>query len=76
MDKLTEAMLADGWIKHDGGTCPVHPHAKVGVIIRGFNRNHICQLPGGPDEAGSFEWQHNPSTPAADIIAYKQEQPQ
>ena len=70
---LTDEQRADGWIAHDGGVCPIEPFSKPGVIIRGFFRTHLCQFPGGEDEAVVFEWQHNPRTPAADIIAYKLE---
>ena len=70
---LTPEQIADGWIEHDGSGCPVEPFSKPGVIIRGFFGTHPCQFPGGEDEAAAFEWQHNPRTPAADIIAYKPE---
>lgn len=72
---LTEEMRQNGWIAHDGGPCPVEPYSKPGIIIRGFERWHLCQMPGGPeaDEAMAFfwDWQHEP--PAAQIIAYRPE---
>ena len=69
--------LPEGFIAHDGGPCPVHPHSKPAIIIRGFNRWHLCQMENGPeaDEAGQFEWLHNPSAHAADIIAYRIKEP-
>lgn len=70
---LTDAQKADGWIEHDGGPCPVDPHSKPGVMIRGFGSHHICQQPGYHDEAGVYDWHHNPATHPADIIAYRPE---
>ena len=69
--------VPDGWIGHNGGPCPVEPFSTPGIIIRGFERWHICQMPGGPegDEAQSFDWRHGIGTPAAEIIAYRPENP-
>ena len=72
---LTDEQKAAGWIEHDGGPCPVAPNSKPGVIIRGFTRTHVCQMPGTCDEAQNFSWAHCPHIPAADIIAYRPENP-
>lgn len=73
---LTDDMRREGWLPWDGGDCPVEPLSKPGIIIRGFARWHLCQMPSGPEgaEAQSYDWRHT-STPACDIIAYKPENP-
>ena len=80
MDKPTEAMLADGWITHDGGPCPVPLDSRPLVMFRdGFGVDDY------PDAPTAGEWlfaNHKQNLwtwsrlGPADIIAYKQEQPQ
>ena len=72
---LTDEQRAAGWIEHDGGGCPVPLDSRPGIIIRGFDRNHVCQLAGGVDEASEYQWRHNRHARAANIIAYQPETP-
>lgn len=60
---VTCADLSDGWIRWDGGKCPVDSSTKV--LIR-------CRIGGESKEplsASSFYWEHDNGE--ADIIAYK-----
>ena len=69
MDKPTEAMLADGWIKHDGGPCPVDMWTPVTIMRRdGKTAKH-------PD-CRWLDWRFYPDYEHTDIIAFKPEQPQ
>ena len=62
---LTEEQIADGWIAHDGGPCPL-PRYEVtlrdGRIMR-------CSY------AGSMYWPWHDEPYQADIIAYRKELP-
>lgn len=58
---------SDGWIKHDGGPCPVAPETKVEIRTREST---------SADEIGQadwFVWWHNGGP--ADIIAYRLAEP-
>ena len=72
---LTPEQIADGWIEHDGGTCPVHPDDLVWTMLRyGF-------VGDGPAPAGYHRWDHGRTPESAadvslrrnDITAYKPE---
>jgi len=61
---LTPEMIAEGWLPHDGGPCPVDRRTVVSVVKRNgreFYRN----------TAAHWDWWH--SNHPADIIAYKPE---
>ena len=76
---LTPEQIADGWLPHDGGPCPVPLQTKVQVM---FHSGEIRY----PRRAGwwtAFDtvskfaehdlWQHQSPNPANHIIAYKLE---
>jgi hypothetical protein len=65
--------IPEGFKPHDGGPCPVPLDSRPGVMIRGFSRNHICQQPGGDDEARLFNWEWRGEFFPAHIIAYREE---
>jgi|JI6StandDraft_1071083.scaffolds.fasta_scaffold744367_1 hypothetical protein len=58
---LTDEQIADGWIAHDGGECPVPPKARVLCILR----RYPFDLEGS---ASFFRWSHDGTS--TDIIAY------
>lgn len=62
---LTPEMIADGWIKHDGGPCPVPLDSIVDVMI--FSRQT------GNFFACNLLWEHDGRQD--DIIAYRPESP-
>lgn len=58
--------LPEGWIRHDGGPCPVPPGSQVSVIYRDGERDTMFAIDLG--------WAHLPDYhPEHDIIAYKPE---
>jgi len=59
--------LPEGFVPHDGGPCPVPLDSEPEVIIRGFERWHLCR----GDVAADYSWHHCQHAPAADIIAYR-----
>lgn len=69
---MTEAM--EGWIKFEGGACPVPPDTKVR-----YRTAFEVANPGIPiseddnREASSirWEWRNPPSTPDDNIVAYR-----
>lgn len=71
---LTPEQIADGWLPHDGGPCPVSLDSKPGVIF-GDGEVH----PVGDITArfwlsdGTDWWQHESGTPEYSIISYKPE---
>lgn len=66
MDKPTEAMLADGWIAHDGGPCPVDKWEPVTIMRRdGKTAKH-------PDSR-FLDWRPYEAYAHTDIIAYRPE---
>lgn len=68
MTDKTEAMFADGWIKHDGGQCPVPHNTRVRYLMLDESEGTR------PMWAGNLDWSHEGW--GSDIIAYKVEQPQ
>ena len=68
----TEAMLADGWIKHDGGPCPVPLDSRPGVMLHnGWSQSFKYNL-----TARSFRWGPTDDHDEGYVTAYKPEQPQ
>lgn len=66
---LTPEMIAEGWLPHDGGPCPVKGTASLGVLYR-------CGLKvrwSLDDHISDAVWRHDGS--ANDIIAYRPENP-
>jgi len=74
---LTPDQIADGWLPHDGGTCPVPLDSRPAVMFRdGFDASDngewlmASQWVFGGNGQNLWMWQrHGP----ADIIAYKEE---
>ncbi len=63
---LTKKMIAEGWIAHDGGPCPVPLNQHVEVLCRGGGK--------GTGLADYFWWGRYKDGPASyEIIAYKPE---
>ena len=71
---LSDELLAEGWLPHDGGPCPVHSRGRPGVL---FADGEIIQP--GKVLAAMWEidptnwWQWKQSDPCDRIIAYKPE---
>jgi len=67
---LSEQQIAEGWLPHDGGPCPVDYDSRPSVLIAGFTRPHDAS----GDKARDYVWMHATHVPhAARIIAYKPE---
>ena len=70
---LTPEQVAAGWIKHDGGPCPVPLDSSPAVMFRDGEK----WLHGGrivPVSARYLDWQLSPKHDAPDdIIAYKED---
>jgi len=74
---LTPEQIAEGWIEHDGGPCPVPLDSKVDVMFRdgsGSKRRHRAQwwTAFNPVIAAQDLWRHE-AGPENDIIAYRPE---
>jgi len=71
---LTDEQIADGWIAHDGGECPVPLDSRPGIMFRDG-----CIIPEGTRTAGSHlvgYWRHHAGFYAHEhIIAYRLIQP-
>lgn len=67
--KLTEELIADGWIEHDGGPCPVSNDSIVAYRLRGG----VVTL--DRDRADNLIWHHDSSLLDEEdhIIAYRPE---
>jgi len=61
-ESLTVETDADGWIKWDGGECPVSPDCWVAVKYNGGESDH-------PKPARSLDWKHDYRS--YNIIAYR-----
>lgn len=70
---LTPEQIADGWIAHDGGECPVDPVCLVRVLFRGTWEPIPSR--GLGKRARMWRWEFAPLAPASDIIAYRPEKP-
>jgi hypothetical protein len=76
---LTDEQKAEGWIKWDGGICPVDPQLEVTYRLRYFRPDDPPPL--GPCPAGMLRWDHGRTPESAadalmrrnDIIAYRPE---
>ena len=69
MTDKTEAMLADGWIKHDGGPCPYTDNRSVQIACANGATGWVSPA--------NLRWEWGPQdTCGSRIIAYKPEQPQ
>ena len=71
---LTPEQIADGYLPHPGGPCPVPLDSKPGVIFAHggvlYAGKHSARFWAG----GDFDWwQHESNDPAYHIIAYKPE---
>ena len=66
---LTEEQIADGWIAHDGGPCPVEPTVLVRYKMRSTADDKRANA------AGDLDWRHPAfgDDHAVDIIAYRPE---
>lgn len=60
-----EARDSDGFIKWDGGDCPVDSDAPTIVKFRDGNQSCV------PHKAGSYEWRRDIVERSWDIVAYK-----
>lgn len=56
---------SDGFIKWDGGDCPVDPDSPTIVKFRDGNQSRV------PHKAGSYEWRRDIVERSWDIVAYK-----
>ena len=68
MSVLTDEQIADGWIEHDGGPCPVDPKTLPGVL---FDNGYRCDM--GTRRAEYWLigfWTHH-FPPGSRIIAYR-----
>lgn len=65
---LTPDQIADGWIAHDGGPCPVPFDDRVSVMCRDGVILHDDEE---GDCAGNWYWHHDGGN--GDIIAYHPE---
>lgn len=83
---LSEQQIAEGWLPHDGGPCPVDLLAKVEVMFRSgairYKRRALrykrrAQWWTAFDTVSKFAehdlWQHQAPNHDNDIIAYKPE---
>ena len=61
---LSEQQIAEGWIEHDGGPCPVPRNQSVSILTR--RGREWKSLP-----ASRWDWWH--SNHPADIMAFKPE---
>jgi hypothetical protein len=64
---LTSEQIAEGWIAHDGGVCPVDEHVRVQVL---FHKSHI---PSNLARAGAYYWTRGSVLEPTDIVAYRPE---
>lgn len=67
---LTPEQIADGWIEHDGGPCPVEPDSRPTVLFRDG------EIADNGEEAASWVWEHQNFGRAFEhlhIIAYRPE---
>jgi len=64
---LTEGQIADGWIEHDGGPCPVEGTMRVRCLMKGEGEAAFSFIADQLD----WSWEGWPS----DIIAYRPEPP-
>ena len=74
---LTPEQIADGWIAHDVGACPVDPDSKPAVLFRDgcfVNAGEGLASIWVTDDGENF-WLHKSNAPSADIIAYRPEKP-
>ena len=71
---ITPEQIADGYLPHPGGPCPVPLDSKPGVIF-----GNGCVIEPGLDRAVFWTidpddwWQHESKNPKYHIIAYKPE---
>jgi hypothetical protein len=78
---LTPDQIADGWLLHDGGPCPVNLMAKVEVMFRSgeIRYKRRAQWWTAFDTVSKFAehdlWQHQAPNHTNDIVAYKPERP-
>lgn len=76
---LSEQQIAEGWLPHDGGPCPVDLMAKVEVMFRSseIRYKRRAQWWTAFDTVSKFAehdlWQHQAPNHDNDIIAYKPE---
>lgn len=70
---LTDAQRDEGWVKHDGGPCPIDRLTPVLILLRGGEETYWYM-------AGSVVWQYGapiweaggtPLPESAEVIAYK-----
>lgn len=67
---LTPEQIAEGWIEHDGGPCPVAMHIEITPLYRDKeDPRKGMRRPFG--YAGAFDWAHDGEDD--DIIAYRPE---
>lgn len=71
---LTPEQIAEGWIEHDGGPCPVPFSSRVAAIKF---RDGLIRTSGGRGfRASAIPWQHiliGRGNPDLHIIAYRPE---
>lgn len=71
---LTAEQIADGWIEHDGGECPVPRDALVKVRFRNGDEQsgRACWFDGGISyKPSDWNWQKSRSQHNSWIIAYR-----
>ena len=69
----TPEMIAEGWLPHDGGLCPVHPLNWGNVL---FRDGDTCECQFGAWTIGNCWWNWKDRQECeSDIIAYKPENP-
>ena len=71
---LTPEQIADGFIPHPGGPCPVPLDSKPGVIFGNGEIYPVGQIRARQWTVGLGDWwQHESKNPRYHIIAYKPE---
>ena len=64
---LTDEQIAEGWIAHDGGPCPVNEQARVTVMFRSGAQDTAI--------ARAWWWGRGNKPRTYEIIAYQKELP-
>lgn len=63
-----DAELPDGFIRHDGGACPIHADSRPALLLRSGTRTRS-----GSRTASSWGpmWEHGTLKSSMDIVGYR-----
>ncbi len=71
---LTPEMIADGWLPHDGGPCPLESLTPVIIKVRGGEETRFETARSVVWEYGAMIWEIcEPLPRSAEVVAYKPE---